>query len=53
MFKNYSPYKYVKIDNLKKKRMLAVRSRESIPGYLTIIPRARVGYEVIDSQRGA
>ena len=22
-------------------------------GYLTIIPRARVGYEVIDSQRGA
>ena len=22
-------------------------------GYLTIIPRARVGYEMIDSQRGA
>ena len=29
-------------------------TQERIPsGYLTIIPRARVGYEMIDSQRGA
>ena len=26
---------------------------KSVIVYLTIIPRARVGYEVIDSQRGA
>ena len=28
-------------------------SHQSVAGYLTIIPRARVGYEMIDSQRGA
>ena len=31
----------------------ATRAVLKIVEYLTIIPRARVGYEVIDSQRGA
>ena len=31
----------------------ATRAALKIGGYLTIIPRARVGYEMIDSQLGA
>ena len=34
-----------------KMRFRKLHGREKL--YLTIIPRARVGYEVIDSQRGA
>ena len=53
-------YFFAGADNITKKREPGIkiikRTSESLiitSVYLTIIPRARVGYEMIDSQRGA
>ena len=48
--------KYDKIFYKRQKEKAVTCNRSGFSGrikYLTIIPRARVGYEMIDSQRGA